>query len=424
MRDADLAIVGAGAAGLAATVFAAESAPRLRILLLDGAKKPGAKILVSGGGRCNVTHEVVRAEDFNGGPRAIVRKVLRAFDERQTRDWMASLGVELRAEPSGKLFPTTDSARTVLDALLSRVHALRVTLLTGTRVHAVERAPRGFVLRAGDDRQPITTRALIMATGGLALPKSGSDGAGLAMLEAMGHRIVPVTPALVPLTLAPGPDLGGRFAEFRGLALQARLDLVHADGKLLAACEGAVLFTHFGISGPATLDISRHLLRQRLDRPGETFELRLSHPQFRGIHEADAWLRAQREAHPRKRVARAAAALWPERWAEAVCEGATTLDQLTRAQRETIAARLAALPLPVAGDRGYAHAETSAGGVDLREIDARTMASRIVPGLFLCGELLDVDGRIGGFNFQWAWASGYLAGRGAAKYVGSLPEAT
>jgi predicted Rossmann fold flavoprotein len=225
---------------------------------------------------------------------------------------------------------------------------------------------------------------------------------------------VTMTPALVPIELRDDGTPGGHFAQWSGITLEARLALFNANGKELVAVTRSLLFTHFGLSGPAAMDISRHWLRARLERPEEEVRLCLGHPALPSPAVAEAWLVEQARAHPRRLIGEALRAWYPERIALALAEGFDTFATLTREGRAELAQRLTRLPLPAVKDRGYAFAETTAGGIDLREVDARTMASRVVPGLFLCGEMLDCDGRIGGFNFQWAWATGYLAGRGAA----------
>lgn len=425
MPSFDIAVVGAGAAGLAAAIFAGTTpapagTPRPRVVLLDGARRPGAKILVSGGGRCNVTNEIVTPDDYEGGPRTIIRKVLKGFDEHDTRRWFDSLGVELLPEPGGKLFPATNTARTVLDALMGAVRDAGTETRFGRRVRDLRPAPGGgFVLEyapADDGGAPehLTARRVILATGGMALPKSGSDGAGYAWLRAMGHTVIPPVPALAPLVLAEGPRPGGRFAELAGLTLDVRLDLRDADGRPVASRTASAVFTHFGLSGPAPMDISRHLARNRADSPGRALALTLGHPALPDVATAERWLMDEARRAPSRMVATAMAALYPERLARLLGDDLGRLGALTRDARREAAVRLAALPLDVRGDRGFAFAETTAGGVDLREVDARTMESRRVPGLHLCGEVLDADGRIGGFNFQWAWSTGFLAGRAAA----------
>lgn len=421
--NVDIAIVGAGAAGLATAIFAAEAGAQqgLTIAVFDGARKPGAKILVSGGGRCNVTNERVTEADYCGGPAPLVKRVLRTFGVEDTLAWMRALGVGLKLEPTGKYFPTTDSARTVLDALLRRMAEVAVRLHAGARVVDVAREGEGFALHLADGTV-IAARRLVMATGGLALPKSGSDGWGLAAVRRLGHAIIPTTPALVPMVLrAEGAaGLAGRFAELSGLAFPLRVATTDPTGRVHAATTGPLLWTHFGISGPAALDISRHWLRERHDAPDQPAPgLAVGLPEFERPDDADTWLLKQASAAPRRRIASALSDLAPERWALGLVQHASLEDDapfaaMTREHRRALATAMARLPLNVAGDRGYSFAETTAGGVDLREIDTRTMASRRVPGLYLVGEMIDVDGRLGGFNFQWAWASGFVAGRAVA----------
>jgi len=456
MESADLLIAGAGAAGLAAAIFASEAAaarlgaatPTPRIVLLDGARRPGAKILVSGGGRCNVTNARATPEDYNGGPRPIIRRILSAFDSGRAADWMRSIGVELKEEDNGKMFPVTDQARTVLNALLRRVDALGGVLKCGVRILDIRPLAEGgfgvWTQAAGEGEGAeggkgascampamslvsssapfLTARRVILATGGLALPKSGSDGAGLEIARRLGHSVIPTTPALCPLVLRASSEPGGRFAEFSGMALSARLLLVCAKtGKTLHEELGSCLFTHFGLSGPVVLNFSRHWLRARLERPEEPVVVCLGHPSFRSVEESDTWLRDEAVRHPRRTVATALEALYPERFARALAPRDLCLGNLPRQERRRLANNMARMLLDVAGDRGYAFAEVTAGGVDLREIDPKTTQSRLVPGLYFCGEILDVDGKIGGFNFQWAWSSAYVAGNAAISMERSRP---
>lgn len=416
----DLIIIGAGAAGLAAAIAAGEAAAGrgARILLVDGAARPGAKILASGGGRCNVTHDRVTADDYCGGPRPLIRNVLAAFNEKATVDWMRRLGVELKVEPGGKLFPVSDSARTVLEALQRRVEELGIAKQYGARVTKISApdpgpGPRHFEIGLAGDAM-LRARRVIVACGGRSLPQSGSDGAGIELLRGLGHAIVPTTPALVPLVLTPGREPGGRFEDLAGLTLDVRLGLYDARGRRKFELVDSLLFTHFGVSGPAPMNLSRHWLRARLEAPGEAWAILMGHPRFNAPEEADAWLREAAARQPRRAVANVLAELYPDRLARILAEGSDRLVNLTRARRLELARALTRLPLPAAADRGWAFAETTAGGVSLRQVDARTMESRVAAGLHLCGEMLDVDGPIGGYCFQWAWASGHVAGRGAA----------
>lgn len=409
-RDDGIVIVGAGAAGLAAAIFARRlgCGP---VRLLDGAARPGAKILVSGGSRCNVTNAVVTERDYWGGRPTIIRRVLAHLPVARTIAFFEEIGVQLKQEATTKLFPRTDRARDVLDALLSAARTLDVTLEPSTRVHRVE--PSGATFALETSRGPMRASAVVLATGGLSLPKTGSDGGGLMIARALGHTIVPTTPALAPLVLEPG----GIHEGLSGVAQDVQLAL-RVEGRTTIRLPGAMLWTHFGISGPAALDASRHWLRARLEghdasltvnlRPGESFE------------SMDVALTNIAAAHPRLTLQKALSEMLPGSVAASLlqslaADGAVRLAELAREHRRAFSHALTALPLPVRDSRGYNYAEATAGGVALEEIDPATMQSRKCPGLFLVGEMLDVDGRLGGFNFQWAWSSGRAAAEGLAR---------
>jgi predicted Rossmann fold flavoprotein len=393
----DVAVIGAGAAGLMAAIFAGRAGAR--VIALDGAKRIGAKILIAGGGRCNVTHDVVRADDFTGNHNTIA-KVLRTFDVPATIDFFRSLGVELKREETGKLFPVTDRARTVLDALLRGAADAGVRIVTGERVTSIDAGPP---FRIGS----VTADSLVIATGGRSVPKTGSDGSGYALARSLGHSITPTFPALVPLLL---PD-GHWLTTLSGTSADVEIALRSATGRVLHREKGAMLCTHFGLSGPVVLDISRHWIASRQESttlsmnviPSYTFE------------EMDKRLVEVSSTNPRATIASALRGEIPERLLTAIAKESTPIAKMARDDRRRVARSLTDLPLPVTGDRGFDYAEVTAGGVPLTEVDVRTMKSRVRDGLYLCGEILDVDGKIGGYNFQWAWSSGRLAGMHAAS---------
>jgi len=402
----DIAIVGAGAAGLATAIFTRRLNPSRSVLLLDGAARPGAKILVSGGSRCNVTNVAVSERDFAGGKPTIVRRVLRAFSPAETIAWFASIGVPLHEEAHGKLFPDSNRSRDVIDALLREVHASGVDLQAGARVHGVSREDGRFHLDTS--RGAIHAGAVVLATGGQSLPKTGSDGAGLEMARRLGHTIVPTTPSLVPLTVGDDEPL---HKSLSGVAHEAELAL-WINGRVARRIRGAMLWTHFGISGPAVLDASRYWLRARLEEhearltvsfsPGESFD------------DVDARWTSLARSRPRASVQSALAEMIPASAATAVLEQlnldpSAAVTNFSRLGRRRLSHALVEWPVTVTGSRGYNYAEATAGGVALDEIDPGTMASRRCPGIYLVGEMLDVDGRIGGFNFQWAWSSARVA---------------
>jgi len=417
----DLAVVGAGAAGLFAATWAGRAAREAGLALdvraFDGAARLGAKILVAGGGRCNVTHWRVDASDYAGSTPPAIRKVLHRFGVDRTQAFFAERGVELKREDTGKLFPVTDSARTVLDALLDAARDAGVRLCHPDRVTGIERAGDGFLVDAASGT--VHARRVVLCTGGRALPKSGSDGAGLAMAQALGHSVTDhVVPSLVPLRLAHGHWIMG----LSGLTVPAELVLRAGGGKRLAAFTDSTLCTHFGLSGPSVLNISRHWTMARFDDPAARLEL-----SWMPGTDAEALDRALVEAKGRTAGAFLRERL-PERLVRALLDasgidGGATVQQLPRERRRALVTACTATPLPVEGDRGYTFAEATAGGVPLAEVRLETMESRVVPGLHLAGEVLDVDGRIGGFNFQWAWASGFVAGTSAAQALAATPAA-
>jgi len=441
-RSCDVAIVGAGAAGIATAIFARRFNPSRSVVLLDGARAPGAKILVSGGSRCNVTNTTVSERDFWGGRPSVIRRVLRAFPVDHTIAFFREIGVSLHEEAGGKLFPDTNRARDVLAALLRESDAVGATLLAGHRVIDVVQLPAA---RSEEGKAPeaqggpealegpdttsasasnggfrivtsqgeIRAGAVVLATGGQSLPKSGSDGAGFAIARRLGHTIVPTTPALAPLLLTSSDAV---HADVSGVSHDVEL-AVWIDGAIAIRLPGSLLWTHFGISGPVALDASRHWLRAQLEgravamtanlRPGHRFD------------EVDAEWQQLTIANPKASVQTTLASMLPASVAGAILrqlalDGTSALAHFPRDDRRRLSRALIEFPLPVTGSRGYTYAEATAGGVALTEIDAGTMASRVCPGLWCVGEILDVDGRIGGFNFQWAWSSGFVAGRALA----------
>ena len=401
---ADIVIIGAGAAGLMAGIWAGRTKPPRSIVILDGALKLGAKILVSGGGRCNVTHDEVDAAAFAGSSRNAINKVLRRFDVRQTMAFFREVGVELKREETGKLFPTTDSAKTILHALLTAASQANVVIQHPRRVETVEKTSNGFCLRG--EWGELEARDVVLATGGKSLPKTGSDGHGYEIACALGHSISSrVFPALVPLTLPPGHFI----RDLSGLTVSATLEVRSRSGKKLIAFTNSTLCTHFGLSGPSVLDISRYYLNAKFDDPETALVINWWPEKAAG--QLDAELQALRQ----NSVVKYLHAALPQSLARALCQQAdiepsTSGNNLTRAQRWSLARAVTQMPLPITGERGYDFAEVTAGGVPLNELHLDRLESRCCPGLYLCGEICDVDGRIGGFNFQWAWASGYVAG--------------
>jgi predicted Rossmann fold flavoprotein len=414
----DLLVIGGGAAGLATAIFAARAQPGLTVRILDSAPRLGAKILVSGGSRCNVTNRVVTERDFWGGSRRFVTHVLRAFPADRAAEFFAALGVSLHEEEDGKLFPDSNRSRTVLDALLAEAARLEVRIETAQRVNDVR-------ARTGDDRRfAVSTdrpniyhaRTIVLATGGRSLPKSGSNGFGYELAARLGHTIVDTTPALAPLLLD-----GVVHAAWSGIAHPVMLTLV-AGVERLVRLDGALLWTHFGASGPVVLNMSRHWHRARLE--GRSVRLLINVCPGESFESLEAWWRGEERQRPTAlartvmstRLPHALAISWLER---AGIAADVTMAHVSRESRRALIHAVTESELVVRDSRGYGYAEVTAGGVRLDDVDSATMESRVCRGLYLTGEILDVDGRLGGFNFQWAWSSGYVAGCAIARATAS-----
>ncbi len=402
----DVVIVGAGAAGLMTAITAARR--KLSVLVLDAQKKIGAKILMSGGTRCNVTNKAVSEQDFNSNQIIRVRNILRAFDQHQTLAFFEELGVNMVLEADahsneGKYFPSTHSGKTILDALLAECARLNIPIKAEHKVLAVDFAGGQFDIKGNSFQY--TARQLVLTTGGLSYPTTGSDGTGYRLAQGFGHSILPTMPALTPLVTKEEP-----YKQISGIALPVTVTLF-AGGKKIARKTGDFLFTHFGFSGPVMLDISRHWLAQEHNVPA-LFVNFLPKETSESFHNL---LSQARSHHPNQTLKTFLSDLFPERLGTLLLskigvEGQIRLNQLTKTAGQALVQACTHHVLPISGVVGYGKAEVTAGGIDLSEVNPKTLESKLRPGLFFAGEILDVDGRIGGFNFQWAWASGHRVG--------------
>lgn len=400
-------VIGAGAAGTMAAIFAA--AGGAETLLLESTRDGGRKILISGGGRCNILPARVDERRFvtDSSPNTL-RKMLRSWPlPEQIAFFERELSLALVEEPgSAKLFPASNRARDVRDGLLRLAARHGAQFLPGTTVTGILPLSDGWRVEC-NGASPLRADAVIVATGGLSVPNTGSDGRGLTLLAALGHTIHSTYPALTPAVADPTP-----FGALAGIALP--VTITARDTNRQASATGGFLFTHRGYSGPSVLDVSHVIARSRLEGDGgATMSVR-----WTTLDEA-GWEAALRPWGTRT-VAGALRRELPDRLADALAGMAGVppsrpLAQLGREERLRLVEVLVRGKLPWTGDEGYKKAEVTGGGVSLAEVDPRTMASRRHPGLFLCGEVLDAFGPIGGYNFLWAWATGRAAGMAAAK---------
>jgi hypothetical protein len=377
------------------------------VTLLETRPKPGAKIRVSGGGRCNILPSEMQLDDFHtsGSPHRL-RNVLFSWPLPEVRRFFeADLGIALKQESTGKLFPVSERPQDVVVALLAALARGGVRLECGFRAVAIRPAGEspGFEITAADGRR-IAAQRLVLATGGLSLPKTGSDGHGLEMARSLGIPIEPTYPALVPLRVG-----DSRWHELAGISVPARLAALRG-GKCIEERERELLFTHRGLSGPVVLDMSRHVAAPH----GNHIALQVRW----GGGDAPDWEHELRPAG-KQRLATTLRSYFPDRLADfflmlAAIPAERRQSDATRDERARLVEVLVRCPLPVTGNEGYATAEVTAGGVGLDAVHPKTLESRAVPGLYFCGEMLDAVGRIGGYNFLWAWVTGRKAGEAAA----------
>jgi len=427
-REHPIIVVGAGAAGLMAAIFAASN-PRQPVVLLERTRDGGRKILISGGGRCNVLPSRIDPGEYvtSSSPNTL-RKLLLDWPLAEQRQFFEEeLEIPLRLETdTGKLFPASNRARDVRDGLVRRARDGGVELRFGSAVADLIPTPDELipwtVVLEGGERMP--ARRVILASGGLSVPATGSDGEGLHILARLGHTVNPLYPALTPLLATPPVH-----ADLAGLSLEVTLnspggrnsprDRDSPGGKERNKARGGFLFTHRGYSGPVVLDLSHLATRARIQGVAREFLVQWSH------EPPEAW-DARLRKEPAIRVRAVLRRELPARLADRLLEEAevdpeTPIAQLRRGGRMRLATLLGAYPLPWSGDEGYRKAEVTGGGIDLSELHPRSLESRILPGLHLCGELLDAFGPIGGYNFAWAWATGRRAGLGAAGLVTESP---
>ena len=400
MSPPSVAVIGAGAAGLVAAAFAASAGAR--VTLIERTRDGGRKILISGGGRCNVLPSVLAPDRFVTDSAAhVLRGMLRAWPLREQHaffetDLQIPLALE---EESGKLFPRSNKAKDVRDGLVAFARSNGVEIQFNTTVTDISGTAGAFAVETSSG--PTRADRVIVATGGLSVPTTGSDGIGLEIAQRLGHRMIDTYPALTPLL---GSD--ERHAALSGVSLDVRLRV--KSGPRSTETFGGFLFTHRGYSGPSVLDISH--LTARAENP--TIRAQWSN------RTAAEW--TEDLEFPSASVSAILARHIPARLGDhLMIEAGIPTDRRTsslkRSERLALIDALTAYPLPWRGNEGYKKAEVTGGGVALGEVDPKTLESRRVAGLYLCGEMLDAFGPIGGHNFSWAWATGRSAGLAAGS---------
>ena len=388
-ESSDVVIVGGGAAGLMCAITAAQRGRRVRVI--EHANRVGKKILMSGGGRCNFTNLGTTPAQFLSTNPHFCKSALARYTPGDFIELVERHGIAYHEKELGQLF-CDDSSKQIVAMLLVECAAAGVRIETSCSIERVRHGDSGFHVDTA--RGVFSAAALVVASGGLSIPSMGASGFGYELARQFGHRVLPTRAGLVPLTLSGTHQQ--RLADLSGVAL-----------PIEARCNGAsfrnfMLLTHRGVSGPAILQISSYW------QPGD--ELRLD---LLPEHDAYEWLRAQRTERPASELKTVLAECLPKRFAQRLCEHWLTsqpMRQYRDAELRDMADLLNAWPLVASGSEGYRTAEVTLGGVDTDELSSSTMQSKLVPGLYFVGEVVDVTGWLGGYNFQWAWASGHACG--------------
>ncbi len=392
MRSTDVVIIGAGAAGLMCAFSAA--ARGRRVLLIDHANKAGKKILMSGGGRCNFTNLYTEPANFLSQNPHFCKSALARYTQWDFIAMVAKHGVPYHEKKLGQLFCDNKSSD-ILEMLISECEQVKVDLRLDTSVQSIEKTEAGYLLDTSLGQ--VTCASLVVATGGLSIPTLGATGFGYQIARQFGHNVLATRAGLVPFTIT--DQLKGLCTELSGTSVDC---LVSCNDQ---SFRENILFTHRGLSGPAVLQISSFW------NPGDTVEINLLPD-----HDALAWLQQQQAERPNSEFKTLLGELFTKKMATLLAEqwfASKPMKQYTPAELRDIAEKLGAWQLVPAGTEGYRTAEVTLGGVDTREVSSKTLESLKSPGLYFVGEVLDVSGHLGGFNFQWAWASGYAA----AQYV-------
>jgi len=398
---AEVAIIGGGASGMAAAIAAAESGVH-RVVLLERQARVGRKLLSTGNGRCNLTNTGAALSNYHGADTAFARHALEKWTPERVLDFFAGLGLMTVTEYGGRVYPLSNQASSVLDVLRFGLEKSNIELRCGVTVESVRRRGGGFLL--GWEGDSLYCDRLIIACGGCAGSKLGGVMDGYNLLKSLGHSRTALHPSLTQIRTKPEIP-----RSMKGVKVQAGVRAIKGK-QLLAEGSGDLLFADNGVSGTVVFEISRAVATA-----GEGLGLEIDFLESMDKSAVKRWLYSRKDARPAAPAKEIFSGALHSRVGLALCKYAginpeSACSALSASQMDTLASAAKALPLEVTGVSGFESAQVTAGGISTSEFDPRSMESRLVPGLYACGEVLDIDGDCGGYNLQWAWASGLLAG--------------
>lgn len=408
MKRYDIIIIGAGPAGMIAGISASQNGKS--VLLIEKNYKLGRKVLATGNGRCNVTNRFADKFHYHGASPEFVAKVLSQFDQHQVMKFFEGLGVLLKEEDNGRMFPRTNQAETIVNALAEKLKEKKVEMILGQPVIDLTKIDDLFLIKLKNGEE-FSADKVILTTGGKASEQYGANGDGYIWASNFGHHITPLYPALVPLETQERWPKG-----LAGLKVSGRVK-VETDNQILGKKEGEVLFTHFGLSGPPILFLSS-LISPILGE--KTVKIHLDLFSESTANNLDDKLEKIFKSNGKKSVKNALAGVAPANFISVFLKNLNIgpekkAAEVSKIERGKIVSGFKDIILTVSALRPFSEAQTTVGGVETKEFNPATLESKIIPGLYLAGEILDVNADSGGFNLQWAWSSGYLAGLNASK---------
>lgn len=407
MKTYDVAIIGAGPAGIMAAIFASEKGKR--VCLIDKNEIIGRKILATGNGRCNITNLHITSDNYHGANRKFVNSIISQFNQNKTISFFQNLGLVLKEENNGRIFPRNDQAKSVVEILASKLNDNNVELMLGQAVLDIRVQNSTFILNIGGKQ--VESKKIIIATGGKAAHHLGSSGDGLYWAKKLGHNITPIYAALVPVeTVESWPK------QIQGLKITAKVQVATSDKKI-SEKTGDLLFTHFGVSGPAIMAqsgiiapfLGKEEVKLKIDTAPDLDEIALEKILIRNLAGNGA-----------KQVKNALVGLMPNNLIDIILKFANVdlkkkSAEISKVERQRILQSIKNLTLTIKELRPLKEAQVTSGGINADEIDSCSLESRIIENLYFAGEVVDVHGDSGGFNLQWAWSSGYVAGSNVVR---------